>query len=94
MLKLLVLIHPYGITNDGGITVLWTLQEVISITEPPKGERKAVFRFFKIILLCLIKFVRVSCHYTIQDSAMAVEAVMQFQIKLCPAHGKEAQPHT
>lgn len=66
--------HPYGITNAWGIAVLWTLQEVTSIIEPQKGERKAVFSFFKIILHCLIKFVCVWCHYFIQDSTTAVEA--------------------
>lgn len=87
--------RPYGITSDWGITVLWTLQEVISILlDHQKGERKAVFSFFKTILLGLIMFFRVWCHYIIQDSTTAAEAVTQLQTKSCPADGNEAQPHT
>lgn len=39
-------------------------------------------------------FLCVWYHYIIQDSTTAMEAMTQFQMKLCPTDGSEAQPHT
>lgn len=50
MLKLLVLMHAHGITNGWGMTVLWTLQEVISILlEFQKEDEKK-----KLFSVCLL----------------------------------------
>lgn len=47
---MLVLMHPHGMTNGWGTTVLWTLQEVISIlVEFQKEEERE-----KLFSVCLL----------------------------------------
>lgn len=45
-----VLMHPHGITNGWGITVLRTLQEIISILLVFQKEKEGE----KLVLVCLL----------------------------------------